>query len=98
VMMDASHRLWPSVVSAAAPLGWRASIPTRVRGPFTAARAAKHTLILQRTATAQAPAAGQAVQAQLDVFARHLSAHSSGSGSEGAQGAGSTGFVTQPLH
>ena len=79
IMMDASHRLWPSVVDTAAPLGWRASIPTRRRGPFTAARAAKHTLVLQRTAVACAPDAGQDVQAQLAVFARHLSAHVAGS-------------------
>ncbi len=77
--MDASHRLWPSVVNTAAPLGWRASIPTRKRGPFTAARAAKHTLVLQRTAMTCAPNAGEDVQAQLAVFARHLSAHAAGS-------------------
>lgn len=86
VMMDASHRLWPSIVNEAAPLGWRATIPTRVRGPFTAARAAKHTLVLHREAeSSDAPGAAlQGIQADLDMFAKHLSAHTSNSGSGAA--------------
>lgn len=88
VMMDASHRLWPSVVHAAAPLGWRATIPTRVRGPFTAARAAKHTLVLHREAESSEPAAYrnmiQGIEAELETFAKHLSAHNSNGGSGAA--------------
>jgi hypothetical protein len=91
IMMDASHRLWPSVVNTAAPMGWRASIPTRRRGPFTAARAAKHTLVLQRTAVACTPNAAGDVEAQLAVFAKHLSAHAAGS-------PGSTNIVVDCKH